>query len=214
MKNKIFIVALILFAGIIGLNAQPKIELRDPTKVNELKNPTINNEFNTNTTPFDEKRIEGLRENYNRFGYERQNISIKSGSYEHYNQAGRQQSLINNQENIVVNRPQSATLNSTPNNYGNQNANRVVGNATGNANVRYNAPMSVEQIKATKKTTTTDEEIVETGDKQNISLRPGNEGGGVVDPGVLPERPVPVSDAIPFIVMLAGLYAFIIRRKQ
>ena len=91
MKNKIFIVALILFAGIIGLNAQPKIELRDPTKVNELKNPTINNEFNTNTTPFDEKRIEGLRENYNRFGYERQNISIKSGSYEHYNQAGRQQ---------------------------------------------------------------------------------------------------------------------------
>ena len=210
MKNKIFIVALILFAGIIGLNAQPKIELRDPTKVNELKNPTINNEFNTNTTPFDEKRIEGLRENYNRFGYERQNITIRSGAYEHYNQAGRQQSLINNQENIVVNRPQSATLNSTPNNYGNQNANRVVGNATGNANVRYNAPMSVEQIRATQKTPTTDEEIVETGDKQNITIGPG----GVVDPGVLPERPVPVSDAIPFIVMLAGLYAFIIRRKQ
>ena len=66
-------------------------------------------------------------------------------------QAGRQQSLINNQENIVVNRPQSATLNSTPNNYGNQNANRVVGNATSNANVRYNAPMSVEQMRATQK---------------------------------------------------------------
>lgn len=209
MKNKFLIVIAILCAGIIGINAQPKIEFRDPTKVNELKNPTINNEFNTNTTPFNEKRTEGLRENYNHFGYERQNINVRSGSYEHYNQIGHQQSILSEREGVVVNRPQSPTMNSQYN-YGNQNANRVVGNATGNANVKYNSPMSVEQIKAIRKATTTEEEIIETGDKQNITIGPG----GVVDPGDLPERPVPVSDAIPFIVMLAGLYAFILRRKQ
>lgn len=209
MKNKFLIVIAILCAGIISINAQPKIEFRDPTKVNELKNPTINNEFNTNTTPFNEKRTEGLRENYNHFGYERQNINVRSGSYEHYNQIGHQQSILSEREGVVVNRPQSPTMNSQYN-YGNQNANRVVGNTTGNANVKYNSPMSVEQIKAIRKATTTEEEIIETGDKQNINIG----AGGVVDPGVLPERPVPVSDAIPFIVMLAGLYAFILRRKQ
>ena len=203
MKNKIFIVAAILFAGIIGINAQPNVE---------LKNPTTNNEFNTNATPFNEKRTEGLRENYNQFGNERRNINVKSSSYEHYNQTGRQQSILGNQENVVVNRPQSATLNNNQYNYGNQNAGRKVDNTNSGSNVRYNAPMSVEQINATLTTTTSDEEIIEIGDQQNIKIG----AGGVVDPNTLPKTPYkqPIGNAIPFIVMLAGVYAFILRRKQ
>ncbi len=205
MKNKIFIVAAILFAGIIGINAQPNIE---------LKNPTTNNEFNTNATPFNEKRTEGLRENYNQFGNERRNINVKSSSYDHYNQTGRQQSILGNQENVVVNRPQSATLNNNQYNYGNQNAGRKVDNTNRGSNVRYNAPMSVEQINATLTTTTSDEEIIETGDMQNVAIG----AGGVIENKDLPKTPgqtkAPISDAIPFIVMLAGVYAFILRRKQ
>lgn len=203
MKNKIFIVAAILFAGIIGINAQPNVE---------LKNPTTNNEFNTNATPFNEKRTEGLRENYNQFGNERRNINVKSSSYDHYNQTGRQQSILGNQENVVVNRPQSATLNNNQYNYGNQNAGRKVDNTNSGSNVRYNAPMSVEQINATLTTTTSDEEIIEIGDQQNIKIG----AGGVVDPNTLPKTPYkqPIGNAIPFIVMLAGVYAFILRRKQ
>ena len=203
MKNKIFIVAAILFAGIIGINAQPNVE---------LKNPTTNNEFNTNATPFNEKRTEGLRENYNQFGNERRNINVKSSSYEHYNQTGRQQSILGNQENVVVNRPQSATLNNNQYNYGNQNAGRKVDNTNSGSSVRYNAPMSVEQINATLTTTTSDEEIIEIGDQQNIKIG----AGGVVDPNTLPKTPYkqPIGNAIPFIVMLAGVYAFILRRKQ
>ena len=203
MKNKIFIVAAILFAGIIGINAQPNVE---------LKNPTTNNEFNTNATPFNEKRTEGLRENYNQFGNERRNINVKSSSYDHYNQTGRQQSILGNQENVVVNRPQSATLNNNQYNYGNQNAGRKVDNTNSGSSVRYNAPMSVEQINATLTTTTSDEEIIEIGDQQNIKIG----AGGVVDPNTLPKTPYkqPIGNAIPFIVMLAGVYAFILRRKQ
>ena len=203
MKNKIFIVAAILFAGIIGINAQPNVE---------LKNPTTNNEFNTNATPFNEKRTEGLRENYNQFGNERRNINVKSSSYEHYNQTGSQKSILGNQENVVVNRPQSATLNNNQYNYGNQNAGRKVDNTNRGSNVRYNAPMSVEQINATLTTTTSDEEIIEIGDQQNIKIG----AGGVVDPNTLPKTPYkqPIGNAIPFIVMLAGVYAFILRRKQ
>lgn len=203
MKNKIFIVAAILFAGIIGINAQPNVE---------LKNPTTNNEFNTNATPFNEKRTEGLRENYNQFGNERRNINVKSSSYEHYNQTGRQQSILGNQEDVVVNRPQSATLNNNQYNYGNQNAGRKVDNTNSGSSVRYNAPMSVEQINATLTTTTSDEEIIEIGDQQNIKIG----AGGVVDPNTLPKTPYkqPIGNAIPFIVMLAGVYAFILRRKQ
>ena len=203
MKNKIFIVAAILFAGIIGINAQPNVE---------LKNPTTNNEFNTNATPFNEKRTEGLRENYNQFGNERRNINVKSSSYEHYNQTGRQQSILGNQEDVVVNRPQSATLNNNQYNYGNQNAGRKVDNTNNGSSVRYNAPMSVEQINTTLTTTTSDEEIIEIGDQQNIKIG----AGGVVDPNTLPKTPYkqPIGNAIPFIVMLAGVYAFILRRKQ
>jgi hypothetical protein len=101
MKTKIFIVATILFASVLGINATPQVE---------LKNPTENREFNTNETPFNEKRTEGLREEYNQFGQQQRHISVKGGSYDHYNQAGRQQSILGEQD-AVVNRPQSATLN-------------------------------------------------------------------------------------------------------
>ena len=105
-------------------------------------------------------------------------------------------------------------MNNNQYNYGNQNAGRKVDNTNSGSSVRYNAPMSVEQINATLTTTTSDEEIIETGDMQNVAIG----AGGVIENKDLPKTPgqtkVPVSDAIPFIVMLAGVYAFILRRKQ
>lgn len=206
MKTKIFIVATILFASIVNINAMPQVE---------FKNPTENREFNTNTTPFDEKRTEGLREEYNQFGQQQRHINVKSASYEHYNQVGHQQSILGNQD-AVANRPQSATLNNNQYNYGSQNSNRKAGVASNGTKVSYNTPMSIEQI-SRPLTSAADEMTIETGSRQNISF---DKETGEVDGDVLPVNPYdppktePISDAIPFIIMLAALYAFIIRRKQ
>ena len=116
------------------------------------------------------------------------------------------------QENVVVNRPQSATLNNNQYNYSNQNAGRKVDNANTTARVNYNTPISVNQLKSQPSAITAEEDFIETSDRQNISIG----AGGVVDPSILPKNPYkePIGDAIPFIVMLAGVYAFILRRKQ
>ena len=203
MKTKIFIVATILFASILGINATPQVE---------LKNPTENREFNTNETPFNEKRTEGLREEYNQFGQQQRHISVKGGSYDHYNQAGRQQSILGGQD-AVVNRPQSATLNNNQYNYGNQNTGRKIDNSNAATRVSYNTPMSVEQISRRPISSAADEITIETGGQQNISF---DKNTGKTEEGTLPTNPYeqPIGDAIPFVVMLAALYTFIIRRKQ
>lgn len=206
-KITLFLLSIIYCALCIELNAQQKVE---------LKNPTENKEFNTNTTPFEEKRTEGLREEYNTFGNERRNITIKHGSYDHYNQTGNQKSILGNQD-AVVNRPQSATLNSNQYNYGNQNGSQKVGNETNSQQVTYNTPTTVEQINRRSLSSSTDDNTIEIGERQNISF---DKETGKVEGDVLPVNPYdppktePIGDAVPFIVMLAALYALFIRRKQ
>ena len=203
-KITLFLLSIIYCALCIELNAQQKVE---------LKNPTENKEFNTNATPFEEKRTEGLREEYNTFGNERRNITIKHGSYDHYNQTGNQKSILGNQD-AVVNRPQSATLNSNQYNYGNQNGSQKVGNETNSQQVTYNTPTTVEQINRRPLSSSADDNTIEIGDRQNISF---DKETGKVENGVLPDNPydqMPIGDAAPFIVMLAALYALFIRRKQ
>ena len=206
-KITLFLLSIIYCALCIELNAQQKVE---------LKNPTENKEFNTNTTPFEEKRTEGLREEYNTFGNERRNITIKHGSYDHYNQTGNQKSILSNQD-AIVNRPQSATLNNNQYNYGNQNSDRKVGDNANSQRVSYNTPISVEQINRRSLSSSTEDNTIETGDRQNISF---DKETGKVEGEVLPINPYdppktePIGDAVPFIVMLAALYALFIRRKQ
>ena len=214
MKKFLFIAIFSVVGCSMGLNAQ--IELRTPTQENKtiLQNPTEKRDFNTNAVPFDEKVQDGPRMELNKFGGEqRRNLNIKQGEYNHYNQQANpnQTSIINGVDRTTVNRPQS-TLNNNQFNY-NQNEGRKVTNGA-SSNVTYNAPMQVNQIKQTGELATTDEVIVEIGDRQNISVNPGDGSSGTTTPTAPGGDPTPISDAIPFLVLIAGIYAFILRRKQ
>ena len=206
-KITLFLLCIISYTLCFELNAQPKVE---------LKNPTQDNTFNTNTTPFNEKKTEGLREEYNTFGNERRNLNVKQGSYDHYNQNGRQQSILSNQD-VVINRPQSATLNNNQFNYSDQNNGRKIGNEANSQRVSYNTPTNIEQINRRSLSSSTDDNTIEIGERQNISF---DKETGKVEDNVLPVNPYdpprtePIGDAVPFVVMLAALYALFIRRKQ
>ena len=200
----------------MGLNAQ--IELRTPTQENKtiLQNPTENKDFNTNAVPFDEKVQDGPRMELNKFGVEqRRNLNIQQGNYNHYNQQinHNQHSIVGDIDRTTVNRPQS-NLNNSQFDY-NQNADRKT-TTNGTANTSYNAPMQVKPIKQTGELATTDEVIVEIGDRQNISINPGDGSSGTTTPTAPGGDPTPgpIGDAIPFLVLLASVYAFILRRKQ
>lgn len=214
MKKFLLIASIAIFGAMtVGLSAQ--IELRNPTQENKtiLKNPTQNNEFNTNAMPFDEKTTDGPRMNLNKFGVEQhRNLNIKQGNYNHYNQKTTNHNpIVGNIDRTVVNRPQSATLHNNQFNY-NQNSNRKVESAS-TTTITYNTPMQVKPLRQKDDIATTDELIIETGDKQRISINPGD--GSTTDPIAPGGNPdTPISDAIPFLVLLAGIYAFIIRRKQ
>lgn len=206
MRNKFVIAIALLLASIVTANAMPQTE---------LKNPTENNEFNTNATPFNEQNRDGMHIEYNKFGQEKRNINVKKASYDHYNQNGHQQSILGSQNEVVANRPHQNTLNNNQYNYGNQNKERQIGVANKSERINYNTPMTVEQMSRKSIQTATDDNIIETGDMQNITIG----AGGKVDPSTLPSNPYkevdsPLSDAIPFIIILAGIYAFILRRKQ
>ena len=214
MKKFILFVAIaFVSATSVVINAQ--IELRNPTQENKtiLKNPTENKDFNTNAMPFDEKTQDGPRINLNKFGGEQQrNLNIKQGNYNHYNkqQNNTTTSIVTDVDRSAVNRPQSPTLNNEQFNY-NQNANRKVESASATS-VNYNAPMQVK-APSTKVTTAADDIVIEIGDQQNVKI--DSNTGSTTDP-VAPggnPTPGPIGDAIPVLVMLAALYALILRRK-
>ena len=216
MKKFILFVALaFVSATSVVVNAQ--IELRNPTQENKttLKNPTENKEFNTNAMPFDEKTQDGPRMNLNKFGGEQQrNLNIKQGNYNHYNkqQNNTTTSIVTDVDRSAVNRPQSATLNNEQFNY-NQNSNRKVESASATS-VNYNAPMQVK-TPGTKATPAADDIVIETGDKQNISID-SNTGSSTTPTPSAPggdATPGPISDAFPFLLLLAALYALVLRRK-
>ena len=213
MKKFLFIAILSTIGSIMGLNAQ--IELRTPTQENKniLKNPTENREFNTNAVPFDEKIQDGPRMELNKFGVEqRRNLNIQQGNYNHYNQQANhnQHTIVGDVDRATVNRPQS-NLSNNQFNY-NQNAERKV-TTNGATNTTYNAPMQVKPMKQIGELATADDVIIETGDKQNISIDP-NTGSATTTPTVPGGDPTPIGDAIPFLVLLAGIYAFVIRRTK
>ncbi len=213
--KKFLLFAILAFIGTLwNLNAQ--IELRDNAQENKtvFKNPTENNDFNTNAVPFNEKTQDAPKMNLNKFGTEQnRNISVKQANYNHYNQHANQnqKSIISDVDRTTVNRPQSTTLNNNQFNY-NQNSNRKV-SATNNSSATYNAPMQVKPLNKNNESTSDDNVIVETGNNQGISINP-NDGSATnpIAPGGNPD-PTPISDAIPFILLLASIYAFIIRRK-
>ena len=215
MKKFLFIAIFSIVGCSMGLNAQ--IEMRTPTQENKtiLQNPTENKDFNTNAVPFDEKVQDGPRMELNKFGVEqRRNLNIQQGNYNHYNQQinHNQHSIVGDIDRTTVNRPQS-NLNNSQFDY-NQNAERKT-TTNGTANTSYNAPMQVKPMKQTGELATTDEVIVEIGDRQNISINPGDGSSGTTTPTAPGGDPnVPIGDAIPFLVLLAGVYAFILRRKQ
>ena len=213
MKKFLFIAILAIVGTSLDINAQ--IELRNPTQ----ENKTIlndNNDFNTNVVPFNEKVQDAPRMELNKFGVEqRRNLNIKQGEYNHYNQQTNttQTSIVNGVDRTTVNRPQS-TLNNNQFNY-NQNEGRKVTNGA-TSDVTYNAPMQVNQTKRIGSTQTTEQSdnIIATGDMQNISINPndGSTSTTPIAPGGNP-TPGPIGDAIPFLVLLASLYIFYIRRK-
>lgn len=214
MKKFILFVA-IAFVSATSVVVNAQIELRNPTQENKtiLKNPTENKDFNTNAMPFDEKTQDGPRMNLNKFGGEQQrNLNIKQGNYNHYNkqQNNTTTSIVTDVDRSAVNRPQSPTLNNEQFNY-NQNANRKVESASATY-VNYNAPMQVK-TPSTKTTTAADDIVIEIGDQQNVKI--DSNTGSTTDP-VAPggnPTPSPIGDAIPVLVMLAALYALILRRK-
>ena len=213
MKKFLFIAIFSVVGCIMGLNAQ--IELRTPTQENKniLKNPTENREFNTNAVPFDEKVQDGPRMELNKFGVEqRRNLNIQQGNYNHYNQQANhnQHTIVGDVDRATVNRPQS-NLSNNQFNY-NQNAERKV--TTNSAtNTTYNAPIQVKPMKQAGELATTDDVIIETGDKQNIVINPDG-STGTPTPTAPGGDPTPIGDAIPFLVLLAGIYAFVIRRTK
>ena len=216
MKKILFIAIFSAVGCSVGVNAQ--IELRTPTQENKtvLQNPTENKDFNTNAVPFDEKVQDGPRMELNKFGVEqRRNLNIQQGNYNHYNQQinHNQHSIVGDIDRTAVNRPQS-NLNNSQFDY-NQNADRKT-TTNGTANTSYNAPMQVKPMKQIGELATAEDEIgeiVEIGDRQNISINP--EDGSATTPTAPGGDPnVPIGDAIPFLVLIAGIYAFILRRKQ
>lgn len=216
MKKFILFVA-IAFVSATSVVVNAQIELRNPTQENKtiLKNPTENKDFNTNAMPFDEKTQDGPRMNLNKFGGEQQrNLNIKQGNYNHYNkqQNNTTTSIVTDVDRSAVNRPQSPTLNNEQFNY-NQNANRKVESASATS-VNYNAPMQVK-TPGTKATTAADDIVIETGDQQNINVNPNDGSSNTTTPTVPggDATPGPIGDAIPVLVMLAALYALILRRK-
>ena len=215
MKKFILFVA-IAFVSATSVVVNAQIELRNPTQENKtiLKNPTENKDFNTNAMPFDEKTQDGPRMNLNKFGGEQQrNLNIKQGNYNHYNkqQNNTTTSIVTDVDRSAVNRPQSPTLNNEQFNY-NQNANRKVESASATS-VNYNSPMQMKPMRQ-KDNNAADEIIIETGDIQNISI--GTDGSTTTPTPTAPggnPTPGPIGDAIPVLVMLAALYALILRRK-
>jgi hypothetical protein len=165
-----------------------------------------------NRVPFDDNNPNGPQIEYNKFG-EKRNIKVKSASYDHYNQSGTKQhhAIISSREQNNSIR-QSVTLNNNQFNY-NQNSNRKVESASATS-VNYNAPMQVK-TPGTKATTTADDIVIETGDQQNISINPNDGSSNTTTPTVPggDATPGPIGDAILVLVMLAALYALILRRK-
>ena len=199
MKNKFLIAALFVAFGVVALNAQPTVVLENPTK---------NVEFNTNTTPFGGQNNTNMQ--YNKFGQQSRNISVEAGSYDHYNrQRDYQHSILGNQNPSVINRPQSATLNSSPNNYNNQNSSRKISSNGNGVDVRYNTPVSVDQMNRRSLSQSSEEDAVEIGQVDEIKI--GDKGQTET---TLPSDPtMPISDAAPFVMLMAAVYMFIIRRK-
>ena len=215
MKKFILFVAL-AFIGTISTDISAQTVLRNPTQENQtiLKNPTENKEFNTNAVPFDEKTQDGPRMNLNKFGNEQpRNLNIKQGNYNHYNQQQQHSAttIVTDIDRSAVNRPQSATLNNNQFNY-NQNSGRKVESASATS-VNYNSPMQMKPMRQ-KDNNAADEIIIETGDQQNISIDPNSGSSNTANPSAPGGNPTPISDAIPFLVLIAGIYAFILRHKQ
>lgn len=216
MKKFLFVATIAVLMSIFNINAQ--IELRNPTNENKtiFKNPTENKEFNTNAVPFDEKVQDGPRMDLNKFGVEqRRNLNIQQGNYNHYNQQvnHNQNSIVGNIDRTNVNRPQSAALNNNQFNY-NQNASRKV-STDGAVNATFNTPMQVKPMKQIGQLATVEDEIIETAPMQRISVNPEDGSSNTETPTAPGGDPnVPIEDAIPFLVLIAGIYAFILRRKQ
>ncbi len=216
MKKFLIFTAILFIGSNCILNAQ--IELRNPTQENKtiLKNPTDNKVFNTNTVPFDEKVQDGPHMNLHKFGTEqKRNISVKQGDYNHYNQQSTyNQSITGTVDRATVNRPQSATLNNNQFNY-NQNAGRKISNNTSSTNPTYNAPMQINMKQQNSELATTDNTTIQVSDRQSISINP-NDGSSNTDTPIAPggNPSTPIGDAYTLLVILAGLYAFILYRKQ
>ena len=192
MKLKFLIIAFTFISGII--NANTNIDLR-------------------NRTPFEESNNTfGPKIEYHKFG-EKRNINVKSASYNHYNQKGHKQSIIN-QNTTPVNRTQSVTLQNTQFNYGNQNSGRKNSETTV-ASMRYNTPMQIDQYRdrsnSLSSTVASNNITIETGLTQHIVVDTENSETDTPDDST---EDVPLTDAIPFMLFLASIYYTVLRYKK
>ena len=191
MKLKFLIIAFTFISGIICANAN--IDLR-------------------NRTPFEESNNTfGPKIEYHKFG-EKRNINIKSASYNHYNQKGHKQSIIN-QNTTPVNRTQSVTLQNTQFNYGNQNSGRKNSETTV-ASMRYNTPMQIDQYRdrsnSLSSTVASNNIVIETGLTQHVGISEDSEAETPDDA----TEDSPLTDAIPFMLFLASIYYTVLRYKK
>lgn len=191
MKLKFLIIAFTFISGIISANTN--IDLR-------------------NRTPFEEYNTFGPKIEYHKFG-EKRNINVKSASYNHYNQKGHKQSIIN-QNTTPINRTQSVTLQNNQFNYGNQNSGRKNSETTV-ATMRYNTPMQIDQYRdrsnSLSSTIASNNITIETGLTQHIVV--DTENSETEEPDDATEDS-PLTDAIPFMLFLASIYYTVLRYKK
>lgn len=189
MKLKFLIIAFTFISGIISANTYR--DLRNRTPFEEYNNPF------------------GAKIEYHKFN-EKRDIKIKQASYDHFTKKGGHKKSIINQNNTAASRTQNVTLQNSQFNYGKQNSARINSKTTP-ATIRYNTPISINQYrdysKSLSSTVASNNIVIETGSVQHIVI--DEEDSDTETP-----EDMPLTDAIPFMLLLATIYYAILRYKK